>query len=154
MSSAFRARLDAAGIVLPDPPTANGDYLPVVRHGDVVYVAGQLSRSAGGVIEGPVDDHTPETVIVQAGHACVGRALSAIEHDLGDLDLVERVLFVRGFVNAVPGYRHHSKVLDVVSAAMRTAFGESGRHARSAVGVASLPANGLLEIELVVAVRR
>ena len=87
------------------------------------------------------------------GQACVGRALSALEDELGDLDLVERVLFLRGFLNAAPDYCHHSVVLDAVSAALRTAFGESGGHARSAVGVASLPANGLLEIELVVAVR-
>lgn len=154
MISAVRARLDAAGIALPDPPPANGDYLPAVRHGDIVYVAGQVSRWEGGVIEGPVDDNTPESLVVKAGKACVGRALSALEHEVGDLDLVERVLFVRGFVNAAPSYRQHSKVLDTVSSALRAAFDESGGHARSAVGVASLPANGLLEIELVVAVRR
>ncbi|WP_394617506.1 RidA family protein [Lentzea sp. JNUCC 0626] len=147
-----RARLSEAGVVLPEPPSANGDYLPVVRHGSVLHVAGQLSRWEGGVVEGPVSDTTPELVVAQAGLACAGRALSAVEQELGSLDLVERVLFLRGFVHAVPGYRRHSRVLDTVSSVLRTAFGEQGRHARSAVGVASLPANGLLEIELVVAV--
>jgi len=87
------------------------------------------------------------------GQACVGRALSALEDELGDLDLVERVLFLRGFLNAAPDYCHHSVVLDAVSAALRTAFGESGGHARSAVGVAELPNDYPVEIEAIVELR-
>lgn len=82
------------------------------------------------------------------------RALSALEQAIGDLDNVERILFVRGFVYAEEGYQNYLKILDEASLLLIEVFGEKGRHARSALGVAGLPSNGLLEMELVAAVQR
>jgi enamine deaminase RidA (YjgF/YER057c/UK114 family) len=88
-----------------------------------------------------------------AATTCVLRALSALEQAIGDLDKVEKVLYLRGFVYAEAGYEQYSKVLDHGSRLLIDLFGDRGRHARSALGVAGLPSSGLLEVELVIAVR-
>jgi len=141
------------GLTLPAPPVPRGDYEPVVVHGTMAYVSGQLSRVDGGVIAGPVRDDTPPQVIADAGQVCVLRALSALRQALGDLDRVERIVFLRGFVNATPDFHDHPAVLDSASRLLLRIFGDAGRHARSAVGVAGLPSGGLLEIELTAAPR-
>lgn len=141
------------GLQLPPPPAPQGDYVPVMTHGSIAYVSGQLSRESDAVVSGPAGPDTPEAHLVRAAQACVLRAVSALAHELGDLDAVDRVLFLRGFVNAVPEYQHHTKVLDHASALLRDIFGPQGPHARSAVGVASLPGGGLLEVELTVALK-
>jgi enamine deaminase RidA (YjgF/YER057c/UK114 family) len=152
--SAVLDRLRAAGLELPAPPKPQGDYASVVIHRGVAYVAGQLSRTPDGVIRGPVDSCTPEALIQRAAEASVTRAISALQGAVSDLDLVERILFLRGFVHAAWGFEQHSWVLDHVSAVVRIAFGDNGIPARSAVGVSSLPSCGLVEIELVAALRK
>jgi enamine deaminase RidA (YjgF/YER057c/UK114 family) len=153
MTGVVEARLDALGFVLPGSPEPHGLYVPVVVHQGLAYVAGQLSREEGSVITGPVDRHTPDAQLARAARACVGRTLSALKHALGDLDMLERVVFVRGFVYGDPEFRDYSSVLGHVSRLLHAVFGADGQHARSAVGVAGLPNNGMLEIEVVVAVR-
>jgi enamine deaminase RidA (YjgF/YER057c/UK114 family) len=81
------------------------------------------------------------------------RALSALEQERGGLDAVERILFLRGYVYARPEFQDHSRILDPASRLLHEIFGERGHHARSAVGVASLPDGGPLEIELMAATR-
>ncbi|MFM0644188.1 RidA family protein [Paraburkholderia bryophila] len=145
------ARLAELGMTLPPAPTPRGAYQGVVIHNGIAYVSGQVSRTADGIIAGPVDRDTPSSVVQCAAQTCVLRALSALVAALPASSAVERILFLRGFINAVPGFVNHSAVLDEASAVLHHVFGDHGRHARSALGVSSLPGSGLLEIELTVA---
>jgi enamine deaminase RidA (YjgF/YER057c/UK114 family) len=142
-----RAKLAQLGIVLPEPPMPRGEYVPAVVHNGVVYVSGQLSRVGDYTIAGPVTSATPQHDIARAGRVCVLRALSAMDAAVG-LERVSRILFLRGFVYAEPGYEDFSRVLDEASKVLVEIFGEQGVHARSVAGVAGLPSNGMLEIEL------
>ena len=146
--STWEERLVALGLALPATPVPNGQYRPVVVWNDVAYVAGQVCRTADGVIPGPVHDATDPATIERAAQACVLRALAALDAEVG-LDRVARIIFLRGFVFAEAGFRHHPRVLDPASALLAAIFGPMGEHARSAVGVAGLPDGGLLEIEMV-----
>jgi enamine deaminase RidA (YjgF/YER057c/UK114 family) len=145
-------RLAELGLQLPDPPQPQGEYVPVVVHDGIAQVSGQVSRQGDTVIVGPVTADTPPGVVAHAGQACTLRALSALGSAIGGLDNMSRILFVRGFVHAQAGFQGHSSVLDEVSRLMVAIFGDCGRHARSAVGVAGLPGGGMLEIEVTAAV--
>jgi DNA-binding transcriptional ArsR family regulator/enamine deaminase RidA (YjgF/YER057c/UK114 family) len=115
-------------------------------------VPGRQRREGGTVLRGPIGPDAPRQDITRAATACALRALSALRHALGDLDAVERVLHPRGFINSRPDFEEHPAALDAPSSLLREVFGERGHHARSALGVASLPGGGLLEIELTAAV--
>ncbi|ARB31340.1 RidA family protein [Pseudomonas tolaasii] len=143
----IRETISALGLVLPETPSPKGDYVPVTIHGGVAYVSGQVCRVGEGVISGPVTDLTSPEVVLQAGQTCALRALSVLDHAVG-LENVERILFVRGFVYGGEGFQNFSKVVDGASQVFIDVFGEQGRHARSAVGVAGLPGGGLLELEV------
>jgi enamine deaminase RidA (YjgF/YER057c/UK114 family) len=140
-------KLKALGLELPEAPSPKGDYVPVTIHGGVAYVSGQVCRQGDRVITGPVTDQTLPSLVNEAGQTCVLRALSVLDQAVG-LENVERILFVRGFVLGGEGFQGFSKVVDGASQLLIELFGERGRHARSAVGVAGLPGNGLLELEL------
>lgn len=147
-------RLAQLGMTLPPPPSPRGAYVSVVIHHDVAYVSGQVSRVGEQVIAGPVDHATPPDVIRHAARTCVLRALSVLAAALPPTTTVERILFLRGFVNAVPGFVNHGRVMDEASLLLHEIFGDHGLHARSAVGVAGLPGGGLLEIELTASLTR
>jgi enamine deaminase RidA (YjgF/YER057c/UK114 family) len=140
-------KLKALGLELPEAPSPKGDYVPVTIHGGVAYVSGQVCRQGDRVITGPVTDQTLPSLVSEAGQTCVLRALSVLDQAVG-LENVERILFVRGFVLGGEGFQEFSRVVDGASQLLIELFGERGRHARSAVGVAGLPGNGLLELEL------
>lgn len=148
-----REKLRALDLQLPEAPAPKGDYVPVVVHGGVAYVSGQVCRLADSVIGGPARADTPDETLALAARTCVLRALSALEQAVGDLEKVERILFVRGFIYAEDRFQNFSKILDEASRLLIEVFGDRGQHARSALGVAGLPSNGLLEMELVAAVR-
>lgn len=151
MTTVLVDRLAQLGLTLPLTPSPRGAYVGAVIHDDIAYVSGQVSRVGDEVIAGPVDRDTPHDVIRHAAQTCVLRVLSVLVAAMPASAAVERILFLRGFVNVVPGFANHSQVMDEASALLHEIFGDSGRHARSAVGVASLPGRGLLEIELTVA---
>lgn len=148
----IREKLKTLGLELPDAPSPKGDYVPVVIHGGVAYVSGQVCRQGDSVISGPVTDQTAQQLITDAGQTCVLRALSVLDQAVG-LENVERILFVRGFVYGGEGFQGFSKVVDGASQLLIKLFGEHGRHARSALGVAGLPSHGMLELELTAAVK-
>lgn len=151
MTTDIAGRLTQLGMTLPLAPSPRGAYVGVVIHDGIAYVSGQVSRVGDEVITGPVDHDTPPDIIRLAAQTCVLRALSVLVATLPATTGIERILFLRGFVNAVPGFVNHSQVMDEASILLHEIFGENGRHARSGVGVASLPGGGLLEIELTVA---
>ena len=154
MMTVIADRLAQLGMTLPPPPSPRGVYVGVVIHDGIAYVSGQVSRVGDEIIAGPVDRTTPPELIRHAARTCVLRALAALAAALPSTTTVERILYLRGFVNAVPDFVNHSQVMDEASALLHEIFGESGRHARSALGVAGLPGGGLLEIELTVALAR
>ncbi|MGY2400693.1 RidA family protein [Pseudomonas sp. SDO5271_S396] len=148
----IRERISALGLQLPDAPGPKGDYVPVTLHGGVAYVSGQVCRLGDSVISGPVTEQTSPQQVLQAGQTCVLRALSVLDQAVG-LENVERILFVRGFVYGGEGFQSFSKVVDGASQVLIDVFGEQGRHARSAVGVAGLPSGGMLELEVTAVIK-
>lgn len=146
-------QLDALGLCLPEPPPPQGHYTTVVIHQQVATVSGQVSRIGNHVIVGPVSDETPQALVKQAAEVCVLRALSALEQQFGSLLYIDRILFVRGFIWSTPQFNQYSQVLDYASRLLTTLFGERGVHARSALGISGLPADGMIELELVASIK-
>jgi len=154
LTGMINARLATLQLRLPALPIPRGEYDSHIIHGTVAYVSGQVCRDDHDVVKGPIGDSMSERTISRAAELCVLRSLSVLHHALGSLDLVEQILFVRGFVFAPSTFSEHSRILDPVSRLFLEIFGDRGRHARSAIGVSSLPSGGLLEIEITAAVTR
>lgn len=136
------------GVVLPEPPAPAGAYAPVVVSGGVAFVSGQVPAGPDGGIAyaGRVGDGNAGEA-AEAARLCAVNALAQLRAALGSLDRVERVVRVAGFVNSEPGFAGHPKVIDAASDLFFGAFGERGRHARIAVGAASLPLDAMVEVE-------
>ena len=146
-------RLQQLGYVLPDPAVPAFNYQPVVVHQGVAYVSGQLPKEEGEVrICGQVGAKISLAQAEHAARVCVLQALACLQAELGELERVTRVLKVTGFVASAPGFNAQPKVLDAASTLLVEIFAEVGRHARSAVGVAELPRDAPVEIELIAAV--
>ena len=145
-------KLAELGLKLPSLPKPVGNYVPFKRAGDIIYLAGQGPRSAdGGLISGKVGrDVTVEQAYEHAKLIGLG-LLAAAKLAAGDLDKVE-VLKVLGMVNAVPEFKDQPKVINGCSDLFVAVLGERGRHARSAVGMGSLPNQIPVEIEAVMRV--
>jgi enamine deaminase RidA (YjgF/YER057c/UK114 family) len=146
-------RLAQLGLTLPLPPKPVATYVPCVIEGNMLYLSGQGPLEADGRIHtGKVGaDVTVEEAYAHA--RATGLNMLAILHDaLGDLGRVRRVVKILGMVNAVPTFGDHPKVINGCSDLMVAVFGEAGRHARSAVGLGSLPNNITVEIEAIVAI--
>lgn len=146
-------RLAEIGLAIPQvvPPLAA--YVPAVRSGDLVWTSGQLPMVDGklpatGKVGADVD---PETAKALAGR-CALNALAAVKAEIGDLGLVRRVVKVVGFVASAPDFTGQPQVVNGASELLGQAFGDAGRHARSAVGVVGLPLDAPVEVEIVVEV--
>jgi enamine deaminase RidA (YjgF/YER057c/UK114 family) len=146
-------RLEQLGISLPSPAAPVAAYLPCVRTGNLVYVSGQVPTAGGtpthlGHLGGDVD--------LEAGRAaartCAVNLLAALRAELGGLDAVRRVVKVTGFVACTPDFTDMPKVVDAASELFGEVFGDAGRHARAAVGVAALPLGVPVEVEAIVEV--
>lgn len=149
MTSTVSARLAALGLVLPKAPVPAANYVPFRRIGGLVYVSGQVpSRNGTDAFTGKLGD----TVSLEDGQAaarlCAVNLLAQLSAALdGDLERVVSVVRLGGFVNAVPGFGDHPKVINGASDLMVEVFGEAGRHVRVAVGSSSLPRNVPVEVE-------
>lgn len=145
-------RLASLGLSLPDvvPPVAA--YVPALRNGSLVWTSGQLPMVSGSLLrEGLVgSDVSPEDA-KDLARTCALNALAAVG-SVADLDSVVRVVKVVGFVASAPGFYGQPGVINGASELLGEVFGENGRHARSAVGVAVLPLNAPVEVEVVVEV--
>lgn len=144
-------RLAELGLVLPPVPAPVAAYVPTVRTGNLVFTSGQLPFVDGALAEtGLVGaDVSPERAAELAGTAALN-ALAAVAVEAGSLDAVARVVRVVGYVASAPGFTGQPAVVNGASTLLVEVFGERGRHARSAVGVAALPLGSPVEIELVV----
>jgi enamine deaminase RidA (YjgF/YER057c/UK114 family) len=148
------ARLAELGLTLPEAVTPAFQYVPVVVHGGLAWVSGQIPRAGTRILmTGKVGDGIGLEQAQEAARACVLAALAQLESALGSLDRIERVVKLTGFVASAPGFNQQPQVIDAASELLVQLFGEAGRHARSAVGVAELPRGVPVEIELVAAVR-
>jgi enamine deaminase RidA (YjgF/YER057c/UK114 family) len=152
-SQSWSARLTELGIRLPQVAAPVAAYLPAVRTGQLVFTSGQLPFVDGGLrhtgkVGGSVDPDDAET----DAKICTLNALAAIE-DLVGLDSVARVVRVVGYVASAEGFSGQPRVVNGASELLGKIFGPAGQHARSAVGVAELPLNAPVEVELTVELR-
>ena len=150
-------RLASLGLTLPEVATPVGTYVPALRHGNLVHTSGQLPLLEGdllavGLVGQRSGDVTPERA-TECARQCALNALAAVAQAAGGLDNIESVIKVTGFVASAPGFTAQPAVLNGASSLMVEVFGEAGRHARSAVGVASLPLGAPVEVEITVALR-
>lgn len=142
--------LAALGLTLPASPAVVANYVPAVRSGNLVFLAGQVARSADGkIIAGRVGQDCTEAQGAEAARTCALQLLAALKAEIGDLSRVKRIVRVGGFVNCTPDFTAQSKVVNGASDLFVAVFGDRGRHARASVGVAALPAGAPVEIELV-----
>jgi len=150
------ARLAELGLELPAVAAPAGDYLPAVRSGQLVFTAGQLPFVDGALAATGVVGEAPGLVTPEAARDLAARsalnALAAAATVLGSLDEVVRVVKVTGFVASDSAFTGQPGVVNGASELLGRVFGEAGRHARSAVGVAALPLGSPVEVELVLEV--
>lgn len=148
------ARLADLGIQLPAPAAAVANYVPFVRAGDLVHIAGQLSNDAAGGIKGTVGVDVDLDTAMAGARMCGVNLLAQMQAACdGDLDRVVRVVKLGGFVQAGPDFIDIPKVVNGCSDLMVEVFGDAGRHARSAVGVYRLPLGFAVEVDAIVQVR-
>ena len=145
------AKLADLNIELPEAPRPAANYLPYVVSGHLVYVSGQLPMSKGAVaVTGRLGAEVDVVRGKEAARLCAINILSQVRAACGgDLDRVRHCLRIGGFVACTPEFADHPKVVNGASDLMVEVFGEAGRHARAAVGVASLPMNAAVEVEAV-----
>lgn len=143
-------RLAAAGITLPEPRAPVANYVPFVITGKLLFISGQVSAAPGGLITGRLG----ETMTLEEGQAaariCGINLLAQMKAALDDLERVARVVKLGGFVSAAADFVEIPKVVNGCSDVMVTAFGDKGRHARSAVACPVLPMGAAVEVDAVV----
>lgn len=152
--SKVEERLSAAGLVVPEPAAPVANYVPFVRAGGLVHIAGQVSNDAAGGIKGVVGEDVDLEPARAAARLCGLNLIAQMKAAAdGDLDRVVRVVKLNGFVQSGPTFFNIPQVLNGCSDLMVEAFGDAGRHARSAVGVYRLPLNFAVEVDAVVEIR-
>ena len=152
MADGAEARLAAAGIVLPAvfPPAAN--YLGCKRVGDLLHVGGHGPVGSDGIVRGKVGGAVSVDEARRAARTTALSMLATVRQALGSLDRVRQVVKVFGMVNCAPGFNRTPEVIDGCSDLLVEVFGEAGRHTRSAVGMAELPFDIAVEIEMILEV--
>jgi enamine deaminase RidA (YjgF/YER057c/UK114 family) len=146
------ARLAGLGIELPPVFPPAGNYLGAVIEGDLVHVGGHGPIAGDRVITGKVGRDVTLEQGREAARMTACSILATLRAELGDLDRVRRILKVFGMVNVAPGYNRTPQVIDGCSDLLVEVFGDAGRHTRSAVGLAELPFDISVEIELIAAI--
>jgi enamine deaminase RidA (YjgF/YER057c/UK114 family) len=148
------ARLKQLGLVLPDVPSPVANYVPFRLAGNLLFLSGQGPRDEkGSMLTGKVGGEVTVEEAYRRARLIGLQLLSATQKALGSLDRVAAVLKVLGMVNAVPEFKDHPKVINGCSDLFVEVLGDAGRHARSAVGMGSLPNQISVEIEAILAVK-
>jgi len=148
------ARLAQLGIRLPSAAQPSFNYVPVVVERGVAYVSGQLPKVDGEVrLQGRVGEAVSVEQAREAARICGIQALACLAEALGSIDRVARIVRLSGFVSSAPDFFQHPSIIDAASDLMVEVFGDAGRHARSAIGVAALPRNAPVELEVIASVR-
>lgn len=151
--SAAADRIAELGLTLPTVAAPVAAYVPTVRTGDLVWTSGQLPFVDGKLaVTGKVGAEVDPVAAKDLARTCALNAIAAIAAEIGDLDRVRRVVKVVGFVASSPSFFGQPGVINGASELLGEVFGDAGRHARSAVGVAVLPLDAPVEVEVVVEV--
>src|SRR5215211_162713 len=147
-------RLAELGITLPQAAAPVASYVPAVEHAGLLHISGQISFAEdGSLIKGRLGENMDLDAGAAAARRCAVMLLAQMKAALGSLDRIERVVKLGVFVNSTPDFTDQPKVANGVSELMQEVFGEPGRHARSAVGVAALPLGVAVEVDAIVAVK-
>jgi enamine deaminase RidA (YjgF/YER057c/UK114 family) len=144
------ARLAELGIELPEVPAAIANYVPAVRSGNLVFLAGQIAKGPDGkFLTGKVGADLTVEQGAAAARICAIQLIAALKAEIGDLSKVKRIVRVGGFVACTDDFTAQPRVVNGASDLLVAVFGDAGRHARAAVGVNALPAGAPVEIELI-----
>jgi enamine deaminase RidA (YjgF/YER057c/UK114 family) len=153
--SKVEERLQAMGLTVPDVAKPVAAYVPAIQDGRRIYTSGQLPMVSGALVQsGKVGEGhglVPATDAAKLAELCALNAIAAVKSIVGDLDKVAQVVKVVGFVASDPSFTGQPAVINGASELLGKAFGDAGIHARSAVGVAVLPLDAPVEVEIVVA---
>ncbi len=149
MAGLIEKKLQELGITLAEPKAPMANYVPFVRTGNMLMVSGQVCLDAGGklVAKGQLGGGVSIEDGQKAARACAINLLAQVKAAVGDLDKVVRVVRLGGFINSAAGFTEGPKVMNGASDVMVEVFGDKGRHARTTVGVAALPAEAAVEVE-------
>ncbi|MFY7777714.1 MAG: RidA family protein [Elstera sp.] len=150
MAGKVETRLKELGIVVPAvvPPAAN--YVPGVITGNLLFTAGQLPMQDGKLATaGKVGGEVSVETAAVAAQLCALNVLAVAKASLGSLERIKRLVKVVGFINGVPDFADHAKVMNGASDFFVSVLGEAGKHARSSVGMGSLPFNASVEVEAI-----
>jgi enamine deaminase RidA (YjgF/YER057c/UK114 family) len=155
--SAVEDRLKELGLTLPDVALPVSAYVPAVRDGNMIFTSGQLPTVSGALVQtgkvGAGGGLVSPDDAKKLAQTCALNAIAAVKSVIGDLDKVTRVVKVVGFVASEPSFTGQPGVINGASELLGIAFGDAGVHARSAVGVASLPLDAPVEVEITVSVQ-
>ncbi len=144
-------KLREVSIELPIPPSPAGSYIPVVTTGNLAFVSGQIPMREGKVVfEGKVPEQQSLESARDAAKICIINGLAQLKANLGSLDKIRKFVRISGFVNSSPNFTEQPKVINAASDLLVEIFGDMAKHSRIAVGVASLPLNSTVEIDMVV----
>ncbi|MCB2087434.1 MAG: RidA family protein [Sphingomonadaceae bacterium] len=149
----IEARLQELGITLPEAAAPVASYVPVVVHGGMAHVSGQLPFVDGALVTGRLGEDVSLEQGTAAARACGLMILAQLKAALGSLDRVERIVKLGAFVNSTGNFADQPKIANGASELMAEVFGDAGRHARSAVGVPVLPLGAAVEVDAIVAVK-
>ena len=146
-------KLRDLSIELPTPPSPAGSYIPVVTTGNLAFVSGQIPMREGKVVfEGKVPEQQTLESARDAAKICIINGLAQLKANLGSLDKIRKFVRISGFVNSSPNFTEQPKVINAASDLLVEIFGDMAKHSRIAVGVASLPLNSTVEIDMIVEV--
>ena len=144
-------RLKQLSIEIPTPPNPAGSYIPVVTTGNLAFVSGQIPMKDGKVIfEGKVPEKQSLDSARDAAKICILNGLAQLKLNLGSLDKITKFVRISGFVNSNPDFIEQPKIINAASDLLVEIFGDMAKHSRIAVGVASLPLNSTVEIDMIV----
>jgi enamine deaminase RidA (YjgF/YER057c/UK114 family) len=144
-------KLKSLNIILPNAPKPAGSYIPVVISNNIAYVSGQIPVKDGKVVfSGKVPTQQSIEEAGKAAKLCAINALAQLKASLGNLDKINKIIRVSGFVNSTPEFDQQPTIINSASDLLFNIFGEKGKHTRIAVGVASLPLESTVELDMIV----
>ena len=151
MPGKIDARLAELGLELPDAPAPAANYVPTVQTGNLVFISGHVPNTGTELLKGKLGADATVEDGQKAAKVCALNLIAQMRAATGgDLDRVKRVVKLLGMVNSTPDFGDHPKVVNGCSDVMVEVFGDKGRHARSAVGVANLPFGVAVEVEAII----
>ncbi len=144
-------KLESLSISLPTPPKPAGSYIPVVVSKSLVFVSGQIPIKDGKVaFVGKVPSEQSIENAQEAAKLCAINALALLKAELGNLDKIQKIVKVSGYVNSEQNFSEHPKVINAASDFLYKVFGEKGKHTRIAIGANSLPLDSSVELDMIV----